>query len=209
MRSSGPQVILVRHGETEWSRNGRHTSFTDLPLTLGGEREAKSLKECLSHWTFHLALSSPRARALRTAELAGWGGRVEIDPDLSEWNYGQYEGQTTQEIRVADPKWTVFRGQTPGGESSAQVADRCDRVRRRLRAAAGDCLLFAHSHVLRVLIARWLELPAEDGRHFVIQTGTLGVLSYEHESPVLLSLNATAFRQGERMGQTVRKKVTS
>jgi probable phosphoglycerate mutase len=209
MRSSGPQIVLVRHGETEWSRDGRHTSFSELPLTPGGEKEAKSLEECLRHWAFDLALSSPRIRALRTAELAGWGGRVEIDADLSEWNYGQYEGQTTQEIRVADPKWTVFRGATPGGESGAQVATRCDRIIRRVRSVAGDCVLFAHSHILRVLIARWLELPPEDGRHFVIQTGTLGVLSYEHESPVLLSLNATAFRQGRREGKAVRKKATS
>ena len=209
MRSSGPQVVLVRHGETEWSESGQHTSFTDLPLTPAGEKQAKSLCESLKSWEFTLVQTSPRQRAVRTAELAGFKGRAIKDPDLAEWNYGAYEGMTTAEIRKTDPGWTVFGKTPPSGESATEVAIRCDRLIAKIRATSGDSLLFAHSHVLRVLIARWLELPPEDGRHFVIQTGTMGVLSYEHESPVLLSLNATDFRQGKREGTAVRQKATS
>jgi len=186
--------VLIRHGETEWSHNGKHTSFTDLPLTPAGEKQATSLSEPLKSWSFQLIHTSPRQRAIRTAALAGFKGRAIEDPDLTEWNYGAYEGLTTGEIRKTDPGWTVFGKTPPGGESATEVAIRCDRLIAKIRATSGDSLLFAHSHVLRVLIARWLELPPEDGRHFVIQTGTMGVLSYEHESPVLLSLNATQLR---------------
>ena len=206
MRSSGPQIVLVRHGETEWSQSGQHTSFTDLPLTLNGEKQAKSLCESLKSWEFTLVETSPRKRAVRTAELAGFKGRAIEDSDLAEWNYGAYEGMTTAEIRITDPGWTVFGKTPPGGESATEVAIRCDRLIAKIRATSGDSLLFAHSHILRVLIARWLELPPEDGRHFVIQTGTMGVLSYEHESPVLLSLNATQFRQGLRLPPASQKK---
>ena len=199
MRSSGPQVVLVRHGETEWSESGKHTSFTDLPLTPNGEKQAASLSEPLKSWKFTLIHTSPRQRAVRTAELAGFKARAIDDSDLAEWNYGAYEGMTTAEIRKSDPGWTVFGKTPPGGESATEVAIRCDRLIAKIRATSGDSLLFAHSHILRVLIARWLELPPVDGRHFVIQTGTMGVLSYEHESPVLLSLNAAQFRQGRRL----------
>ena len=209
MRSSGPQIVLVRHGETEWSQSGQHTSFTDLPLTPNGEKQAASLSESLKSWKFTLVHTSPRQRAMRTAELAGFKARAIEDSDLAEWNYGAYEGMTTAEIRKTDPGWTVFGKTPPGGESATEVSIRCDRLIAKIRATSGDSLLFAHSHILRVLIARWLELPPEDGRHFVIQTGTMGVLSYEHESPVLLSLNATAFRQGKREGTAVRKRATS
>ncbi len=198
MRSSGPQIVLVRHGETEWSKNGKHTSFSDIPLTLEGERQAASLKKELSDWDFKLVLCSPRARAKRTCELAGLIDRAEITDDLTEWNYGQYEGITTKEIRKTDPTWTVFTSTTPGGETPDQVAERCDRVIARAKAINDDVVLFAHSHVLRVLIARWLELSPVEGRHFVLQTGTLNVLSYEHESTVLISLNAETFRNDPR-----------
>jgi probable phosphoglycerate mutase len=198
MHSSGPQIVLVRHGETEWSKNGRHTSFSDIPLTLEGERQASALKSALRDWDFRLVLCSPRLRARRTAELAGFGVRAEITEDLAEWNYGEYEGITTEEIRTRDPRWTVFGNVTPGGETPDDVAARCDRVISRLKAIQDDALLFAHSHVLRVLIARWLELPAVNGRHFMIQTGALSILSYEHESTVLISLNASAFRNDPR-----------
>ena len=164
MRSSGPQVVLVRHGETEWSQSGQHTSFTDLPLTPAGEKQAKSLCESLKSWKFTLVETSPRKRAVRTAELAGFKGCAIENSDLSEWNYGAYEGMTTAEIRKTDPGWTVFGKTPPSGESAAEVAIRCDRLIARIRATSGDSLLFAHSHVLRVLIARWLELPPEDGR---------------------------------------------
>jgi probable phosphoglycerate mutase len=198
MRSSGPQIVLVRHGETEWSKNGRHTSYTEIPLTLEGERQASSLKTELSGWNFKLVLCSPRKRALRTCELAGFRQQVEVTEDLAEWHYGDHEGITTKEIRQKDPQWTVFTHQCPGGESPEQVADRCDRVIRRLKELGDDALIFAHSHVLRVLIARWLELPPIEGRHFVIQTGVLNILSYEHESTVLISLNAASFRNDIR-----------
>ena len=198
MRSSGPQIILVRHGETEWSKNGRHTSYSNIPLSLEGERQASSLKKELSDWDFKLVMCSPRARAKRTCELAGFLDRAEITDDLAEWNYGEYEGITTKEIRQKDPKWTVFTSPTPGGETPDQVAERCDRVIARAKAINDDVVLFAHSHVLRVLIARWLELPPVEGRHFVLQTGTLNILSYEHESTVLISLNAETFRNDPR-----------
>ena len=198
MRSSGPQIVLVRHGETEWSKNGKHTSFSDIPLTLEGERQAAALKGELSEWDFKLVMCSPRARAKRTCELAGFLDRAEITDDLAEWNYGDYEGITTKEIRQKDPKWTVFTSPTPGGETPDQVAERCDRVIERAKAINDDVVLFAHSHVLRVLIARWLELPPIEGRHFVLQTGTLNILSYEHESTVLISLNAETFRNDPR-----------
>jgi len=198
MRSSGPQIVLVRHGETEWSKNGRHTSYSEIPLTLEGERQASSLKSELSGWDFKLVLCSPRKRAQRTCELAGFSKQVEVTEDLAEWHYGDHEGITTKEIRQNDPQWTVFTHQCPGGESSEQVADRCDRVIRRLKELGDDALIFAHSHVLRVLIARWLELPPIEGRHFVIQTGVLNILSYEHESTVLISLNAASFRNDIR-----------
>jgi probable phosphoglycerate mutase len=198
MRSSGPQIILVRHGETEWSKNGKHTSYSDIPLTLEGERQASSLKKELSDWDFKLVLCSPRTRAKRTCELAGLLDRAEITDDLTEWNYGEYEGITTKEIRKTDPTWTVFTSPTPGGETPDQVAERCDRVIARAKSVNEDVVLFAHSHVLRVLIARWLELSPVEGRHFVLQTGTLNILSYEHESTVLISLNAETFRNDPR-----------
>ena len=198
MRSSGPQIVLVRHGETEWSKNGRHTSFSDTPLTLEGERQASSLEKELSDWDFKLVLCSPRARAKRTCELAGLLDRAEITDDLTEWNYGAYEGITTKEIRQKNPTWTVFTSPTPGGETPDQVAERCDRVIARAKAINDDVILFAHSHVLRVMIARWLELSPVEGRHFVLQTGTLNILSYEHESTVLISLNAETFRNDPR-----------
>ncbi|MFZ0436098.1 MAG: histidine phosphatase family protein [Chthoniobacterales bacterium] len=198
MRSSGPQIVLVRHGETEWSKNGKHTSYSDIPLTLEGERQASSLKKELSDWDFKLVLCSPRTRAKRTCELAGLLDHAEITDDLTEWNYGEYEGITTKEIRKTDPTWTVFTNPTPGGETPDQVAERCDRVITRAKSVNEDVVLFAHSHVLRVLIARWLELSPVEGRHFVLQTGTLNILSYEHESTVLISLNAETFRNDPR-----------
>jgi probable phosphoglycerate mutase len=198
MRSSGPQIVLVRHGETEWAKNGKHTSYSDIPLTLEGERQAAALKGELSDWDFKLVMCSPRIRAKRTCELAGLLPRAEITDDLAEWNYGDYEGITTKEIRKTDPTWTVFTSPTPNGETPDQVAARCDRVIARAKAIQDDVVLFAHSHILRVLIARWLELPPVEGRHFVLQTGTINILSYEHESTVLISLNAETFRNDPR-----------
>jgi probable phosphoglycerate mutase len=178
------QVWLVRHGETEWSKSGRHTSATDLPLTAEGERIAAELRDRLAHKQFDLVLTSPRQRARRTAELAGFGDAV-MDDDLVEWNYGDYEGITTAEIRKKVPGWTIWDDPVPNGESPEQVAARLDRVIQRIAAVDGDVLIFGHSHALRALTARWLELGVTEGRHFVLDTATLSVLGWERGSPAI------------------------
>jgi len=182
-------VWLVRHGETEWSRNGRHTSTTDLPLLPDGECVARGLRDRLDGTDFGLVLTSPRQRARATAELAGFPD-AEVDEDLAEWAYGDYEGITTDEVRRTDPGWTIWTGAVPGGETAAQVGERLDRVVARLVAAEGTSLVFAHGHSLRVLAARWLGLPPTDGRHFRLDTATVSVLGHERESPVVLRWNS-------------------
>ncbi len=183
------RVFLVRHGETEWSRSGRHTSVTDLPLTPDGERVAASLRERLAGESFDLVLTSPRQRARRTAELAGFPD-AEVDDDLVEWNYGDYEGITTAEIRETVPGWTVWDDPVPNGETAAEVATRLDRVNARLAAVPGDVLVFGHSHALRGLTARWLELDVTEGRHFVLNTATLSTLGWDRGSPAVLRWNS-------------------
>lgn len=187
--SDDAEVWLVRHGETEWSRAGRHTSTTDLPLLPDGERVARGLGDRLSGREFALVLTSPRERARRTAELAGFAG-AEVDADLVEWTYGDYEGVTTEEIRRTVPGWTVWSAPCPGGESAVEVSARLDRVVARARGAAGPVLLFGHGHALRALTARWLDLPATDGRLFRLDTATVSVLGHERESPVVLRWNS-------------------
>ena len=182
-------VILVRHGETAWSKSGQHTSVTDLPLLSEGEEAARKVGHALSHHDFKLVLCSPRQRARRTCELAGLGTRMEVTDDLAEWCYGDYEGLTTSEIRVTAPGWTVFSQPCPGGETAEQVAVRLDRVITRIRAAGGTSVVFAHGHCLRVFAARWLELPPVDGKHFVLKTATLSELGYERETPVVHTWN--------------------
>jgi broad specificity phosphatase PhoE len=184
------EVWLVRHGETEWSRDHRHTSTTDLPLTDKGTWVARSLAGALDR-DFALVLTSPRRRALETAELAGHRD-AEVDDDLAEWAYGEYEGVTTDEIRQQVPDWTVWTHTSPGGESAAEVSERLDRVAARLRGAEGDALVFGHAHALRALTARWLGLPVADGRLFRLDTATVSVLGYERETPVVLRWNAPA-----------------
>ena len=186
---SATELWLVRHGETEWSRDGLHTSTTDLPLTPVGEDAARTLGPRLRESAFDLVLTSPRQRARRTAELAGFGD-AEVDEDLVEWGYGDYEGVSTPEIRETVPGWTVWTHPSPGGESAADVSDRLDRVVERARSAAGRTLVLAHGHSLRVLAARWLEQPAEEGRHLKLDTATVSVLGFERETPVLLRWNA-------------------
>ncbi|MFE6938597.1 histidine phosphatase family protein [Streptomyces chartreusis] len=189
-------LFLVRHGETEWSRSGQHTSFTDLPLTQDGEEQAKSLAPLLSGRTFALALTSPLGRAVRTAELAGVTGAVP-DPDLHEWDYGGYEGVTTVDIHRARPDWYLWTdGVAPGppdhpGESPAEVGARADRVLARVAAALpdGDVVLVAHGHFLRVVTARRLGLAPADGRLFQLATGTVSRLSTEHGRPVIAEWN--------------------
>ncbi|MFF4048058.1 histidine phosphatase family protein [Streptomyces chartreusis] len=189
-------LFLVRHGETEWSRSGQHTSFTDLPLTQDGEEQAKSPAPLLSGRTFALALTSPLSRAVRTAELAGVTGAVP-DPDLHEWDYGGYEGVTTVDIHRSRPDWYLWTdGVTPGppdhpGESPAEVGARADRVLDRVAAALpdGDVVLVAHGHFLRVVTARRLGLAPADGRLFQLATGTVSRLSTEHGRPVIAEWN--------------------
>ena len=186
--SAGPDLWVVRHGETEWSRDGRHTSTTDLPLTDVGEQGATSLAPRLAEVEFDLVLTSPRQRARRTAELAGFPD-AEVDDDLAEWAYGDYEGITTPEIRETVPGWSVWTHPSPGGESAAEVAARLDRVVERAQDRRRT-LVFAHGHSLRVLTARWLCQPAEDGRFFRLDTSTVSVLGFERETPVLLKWNS-------------------
>ncbi|MGW3284238.1 histidine phosphatase family protein [Streptomyces sp. NPDC001002] len=192
-------LLLVRHGETEWSVSGQHTSWTDLPLTQHGEEQAKALAPLLSRRTFALALTSPLGRAIRTAELAGLTGSVP-DPDLHEWDYGAYEGVTTVDIHRARPGWDLWLdGVPPGpeghpGESPAEVGARADRVLSRVAPALadGDVILVAHAHFLRVLTARRLGLPPAEGRLFQLSTGTVSRLSTEHDRPVIAEWNARA-----------------
>jgi broad specificity phosphatase PhoE len=191
-------LLLVRHGETEWSVSGRHTSWTDLPLTQHGEEQAKSLAPLFADRTFALALTSPLGRAIRTAELAGLHGAAP-DPDLHEWDYGAYEGITTDEIHRTRPDWYLWSDGVPvgppghPGESPTEVGERADRVLKGLGPAldGGDVVLVAHAHFLRVLTARYLELPAADGRLFQLATGTVSRLSTEHDRPVIAEWNAT------------------
>jgi broad specificity phosphatase PhoE len=175
-----PLVYLARHGETAWSLSGQHTGRTDLPLTERGERQARALGERLRGANFAAVLTSPSQRARRTAELAGFGGLADTDPDLAEWDYGQYEGRRTAEILAERPGWFLFRDGAPGGETPDQVATRADRVIRRARAVGGDVLIFSSAHILRVLAARWLGFEAAGGRYFVLDTSSLSILGYEH-----------------------------
>jgi broad specificity phosphatase PhoE len=189
MADQGQQVVLVRHGETEWSTSGRHTGRTDVPLTDEGRRQAKALGACLRDWRFDRVLSSPLQRATETCTLAGFGAAMEIREDLREWDYGLYEGLTTAHIRLSRPGWTLWSDGVPGGETAEDVAGRADRVIREARRASGPVVLFAHGHVLRVLAAGWLDLPAEAGRHFVLETATISVLGYERETPAIVRWN--------------------
>ena len=183
-------VFAIRHGETEWSLNGRHTGTTDIPLTDGGRRLAELLRPALSGRTFALVLVSPLQRARETCELAGVAAHAIIDPDLVEWNYGKYEGLTPKEIARQAPGWLIFRDGCPGGETPEQVGARADRVVARARAVEGDVALFAHGHVLRVLVARWLGLPPGAGQHFLLDTGALSVLADYRGIPALKTWNA-------------------
>lgn len=186
---AGAVLLLVRHGETEWSRTHKHTGRTDVPLTDLGEQQARALAPLLDHRNFALVLTSPRERARRTAELAGLDATV--DDDLTEWDYGEYEGITTRQIREHDPEWTVWTGRTPGGERPDEVAQRADRVLARVRNCLdrGDVVVVGHGHLNRVLAARWLGLPATEGRLFALGTAALCVLGFEHAAPVIRRWN--------------------
>ena len=182
-------VYLIRHGETAWSRSGQHTGTTDIPLTEDGQRVARSLEPLLARETFALILSSPLERAKQTSVLAGFGERAEIDRDLAEWDYGEYEGLTTNQIHLTAPDWTVFNDGCPGGETPEQVRVRADRVIARIRSTDGHVVLFAHGHLLRVLAARWLGLPTRAGSWFLLDTATVSVLGYYHATPAIKQWN--------------------
>ena len=192
MRRPRQTLVLVRHGETEWSAGGRHTSVTDVPLTDRGRLAAGRLRDRLAGFEFALVLVSPRARARATAELAGLGERAEVEEDLVEFAYGAYEGRTTADIREERPGWSVWDHGAPGGETAAQVGARADRVIERVTAVDGDVAVFAHGHVLRVLGARWIGLDAVYGGNLALDTGSVCELSYERERRAIWVWNDTS-----------------
>jgi broad specificity phosphatase PhoE len=193
------ELWLIRHGETEWSLSGAHTGRTDLPLTAEGERKAAGLRARLAGHNFALVLTSPLQRARRTCELAGFGASAQIDPDLLEWDYGAYEGLSTDDIHRERPGWSLFRDGVPGGETIGQVALRARAVIERAvalspnaadpNAAEGDVALFAHGHILRILTACWLELPPEAARFFALGTAGISTLGHERETRVIVRWN--------------------
>lgn len=186
---SEPQLVLVRHGDTEWSQNGRHTSHTDLPLLQSGVERAGRLRPVLAEFTFARVLCSPLQRARSTAEAAGYGDRIEITPDLTEWDYGDYEGLTSPEIHDQNPSWVLWRDGCPGGESPADVSARVDRLIAGAVGSDGDVLMFAHGHILRSVGARWSAFPVSAGERFALMPATVSVLGHEHETRVTVRWN--------------------
>jgi broad specificity phosphatase PhoE len=187
-----PRVFLIRHGETEWSKAGRHTGRTDIALTSHGEEQALSVGRRIQALQFNRVFTSPLQRARATARLAGLGALLEIDPDLLEWDYGEYEGRRTDEIQSDRPGWNVFQDGCPKGESLRDVSARADQVVQRVRALTGNVALFAHAHVLRVVAARWLRLDALAARAFLLYPAGIGVMGYEHgneDEPVVIRWN--------------------
>ncbi|MGC9947103.1 MAG: histidine phosphatase family protein [Bryobacteraceae bacterium] len=187
-----PEIWLIRHGETAWSLSGQHTGRTDLPLTAAGERHAEEIGRSLAGRPFALVLTSPLQRARETCRLAGYGGAAQIEPDLSEWDYGAYEGRTSAQIQESVPGWTIWTSPVPEGEAIQQVAARANRVIDRAAAAGGDVALFAHGHLLRILTACWLGLPPDGGRLFALGTASVSVLGYERETRVISQWNLSA-----------------
>ena len=186
-----PELVIVRHGETDWTVTGQHTSRTDIPLTPNGIQQGEALGALLAGRRFRLVLTSPRHRAVDTCRRAGFGGQAVISRDLEEWDYGEFEGRTTHEIRQEVPGWSIWRDGCPGGETAADVGRRADRVIGEVRRGDGDVLAFAHGHNLRVLAARWVGLPPTEGRLMVLDTASLSVLGWEREAPVILKWNRT------------------
>jgi probable phosphoglycerate mutase len=176
-------LYLIRHGETAWSLSGQHTSYSDIPLTEKGEADARHLAQRLGSVRFNQVFTSPRLRARRTCELAGFGSRSKIEPDLAEWNYGDYEGRRTGEIRQTRPGWNIFTDGCPAGESPADIAARVDRLIAQLRSHDGKVAVFAHGHIGRVLAARWLGEPVGFGQHLLLSPASVSILAYEHDDP--------------------------
>lgn len=175
-----PRIFLARHGQTEWSKSGQHTGLTDIALTEQGEMEAKKLGKRLQEFQYSAVFSSPLQRAFRTAQLAGYMQRIDVASELAEWHYGEYEGLTSEQIRGKNPEWLLFRDGCPGGESPEEVTSRIDGFVGQLRKLEGDILCFAHGHILRVVAARWLNLPIINASHFLLSTASLSILGYEH-----------------------------
>jgi len=194
MAAGTQKIYVIRHGETEWSLSGQHTGVTDIPLTDNGRAVARRLRPVLAEQTFQLVLTSPLRRARETCELAGLGAHAAVEPDLHEWNYGDFEGLTTKQIHHKQPGWMLFRDGCPGGETPEQIGARVDRVVARVRGTAGDVVLFAHGHVFRVLVARWIGLPTAAGQHFLLDTATLNVLGYYGDTPAVKIWNAPLAR---------------
>jgi probable phosphoglycerate mutase len=186
------RIVLVRHGETEWSRSGRHTGRTDIPLTERGRAQAAEVGASLPPMSWSAVLTSPLQRAAETCRLAGLGDRARLEPDLEEWDYGEYEGVTTREILETRPGWWLWRDGCPGGEGPADVTARADRVLERCRAVDGNAILFAHGHLLRVLGARWIGADPTWGAHLVLSTAAVSMLGWEHAMPVIFAWNGTA-----------------
>jgi broad specificity phosphatase PhoE len=175
-------LYLIRHGETAWSLSGQHTGHTDIPLTARGEQDARALTEGLRAVSFGRVFTSPRQRARRTCELVGLDATAQIEPDLAEWDYGDYEGQRSADIRSRRPNWNLFRDGCPHGESPADVSDRADRLITQLRAMQGNIAVFSHGHFGRVLAARWIGLPVSQAQHFLLTTASVSILGYEQNS---------------------------
>jgi len=192
------QLWLIRHGETEWSLSGAHTGRTDLPLIATGKERAATLRNYLAGKPFALVLTSPLQRARETCRIAGYGDVAQIEPNLSEWDYGAYEGRTTSDIRKEAPGWDLWTMGVPGGETIEQVATRARLVIERASAAGGDAALFAHGHILRILTACWLDLPASAGRLFALDTASVSVLGYERECRVIQHWNRCPADDGQR-----------
>jgi probable phosphoglycerate mutase len=189
------EIVLMRHGQTAWSRSGRHTGNSDIPLTETGRAEAAAMAAHVGGHDYELVLSSPLSRALETCELVGLGARAELSDDLREWDYGDFEGLTSAQIHAADPRWDLWRDGCPGGETPDDVSARCDRVVALLlehAAGGGDAIVFAHGHILRSLAARWCRQPVAFGRHLMLATAAAGALGFEHDTPGIKFWNRTS-----------------
>jgi broad specificity phosphatase PhoE len=208
MRMSIQRVFLIRHGETEWSLSGQHTGLTDIPLTESGRKMPRLLAPILAKVTFARVLASPLQRARETCALAGLGERAEIDDDLVEWNYGDYEGLTPRQIDEKVPGWMLFRDGCPGGEGPEDVGRRVDSVIERVRAVKRHVALFAHGHVFRVFVARWIGLPAAAGCHFLLDTATVSVLSYYRGVPAIKRWNAPVAVEGIQLASVLPSRLS-
>jgi len=189
-----PEIVLVRHGETLWTRSGQHTGRTDIPLTDEGRRQSELVGQAVRDRAFALVLTSPLQRAAETCRLAGLGGVALVRDELAEWDYGAYEGRKTVDIREERPGWSLWRDGVPDGETAADVGRRADRVVEELRSVDGDAVVFAHGHLLRVLASRWLGLEPTEGRLFALDPATLSILGYERETPVIRLWNESLTR---------------